>query len=218
MSRNVNEWVDLVPPEISSFLLTSTPVSWLNHACDNLPILLIDHANCEKKAASTAISLMFRYSEEAEICYRMSRLAREELRHYEQVLKLINARKIELKLLKPSRYASTLMANVSKEEPNRLPELLIVGGIIEARSCERFAALIPYLEKINENDLAKFYSGLLASEARHFKHYLDLAKQYSSDVFTDVEFNERVTIILTKESELILQPDKNFHFHSGKPV
>lgn len=218
MNRKVSDWVDLVPPEISSFLLTSTPASWLNHACDNLPVLLIDHANCEKKAASTAISLMFRYSEEAEICYRMSRLAREELRHYEQVLKLINAREIQLKLFKPSRYASTLMAHVSKEEPNRLPELLIVGGIIEARSCERFAALIPYLEKNNEFTLAKFYSGLLASEARHFKHYLDLAKQYSSDVFTDVEYNERVTFFLTKESELILQPDKNFHFHSGMPV
>jgi tRNA-(ms[2]io[6]A)-hydroxylase len=148
----------------------------------------------------------------------MSRLAREELRHYEQVLKLINARKIELKLLKPSRYASTLMAHVSKEEPNRLPELLIVGGIIEARSCERFAALIPYLEKNNEFTLAKFYSGLLASEARHFERYLELAKQYSSEVFTDVEFNEKVAFFLSKDSELILRADENFQFHSGVPV
>ncbi|MBT8141213.1 MAG: tRNA-(ms[2]io[6]A)-hydroxylase [Gammaproteobacteria bacterium] len=207
-----------VPVAISEFLHCLTPDAWLQTACTKLPELLIDHANCEKKAASTAISLMFRYSEKADICYRMSRLAREELRHYEQVLKIIQQRNIQLTILKPSRYAGSLMQHVAFEEPHRLPELLIVGGIIEARSCERFAALIPYLDQNDESELAKFYRGLLASEARHFEHYLELAKTYSADVFSSEEFDQKVQFLLDQEAQLIQAVDSEFHFHSGKPV
>ena len=208
----------LVPQAIQDFLNVKTPESWLNKAIQSLPVLLIDHANCEKKAASTALRLMFRYSEETDICYRMSRLAREELRHYEQVLKIIQERNISLVSLSPSRYAATLMQCVSKSEPQRISESLIVGGIIEARSCERFASLIPWLEAAGETKLAKFYSGLLASEARHFMHYLDLAKSYSVNVFTDSQFSARVEFFLEKEASLILSEDEHFHFHSGVPV
>ena len=161
---------------------------------------------------------MFRYSEEPELCYRMSRLAREELRHYEQVLKLIQERDIELVSLTPSRYAATLMQGVSKAEPQRITESLIVGGIIEARSCERFARLVPYLESVGENKLAKFYSGLLVSEARHFEHYLELARKYSLELYSQAEFNQRVEFFLAKEKELIETPDTDFHFHSGIPT
>ena len=206
-----------VPSAISDFLHCETPRSWLETACTRLPELLIDHANCEKKAASTALSLLFRYSEETDICFRMSRLAREELRHYEQVLKIIQQREIELYLIKPSRYAASLMERVSKNEPHRLPELLIVGGIIEARSCERFAALVPYLQEKGEDGLAKFYAGLLASEARHFKHYLELARKYAKDVYSSDELEQKVHLFLAKEAELILSKDEEFHFHSGVP-
>ena len=208
----------IVPPAIFNFLKTETPDLWLEKAIQSLPVLLIDHANCEKKAASTALRLMFRYSEEPELCYRMSRLAREELRHYEQVLKLIQERDIELVSLIPSRYAATLMQCVSKEEPQRIIEILIVGGIIEARSCERFARLIPYLEVAGEVKLAKFYSGLLASEARHFKHYLELAKNYSLEKYSQHEFELRVEFFLSKEKELIESSDPDFNFHSGVPA
>ena len=217
-SSQIDSRKSLVPEAILKFLKVETPMTWLQLALQSLPVLLIDHANCEKKAASTALRLMFRYSEETEICYRMSRLAREELRHYEQVLKIINERDIKLVSLTPSRYAATLMQGVSKSEPQRITESLIVGGIIEARSCERFARLVPYLESVGENKLAKFYSGLLASEARHFEHYLELARKYSSELYSETEFNQRVEFFLSKEKELIESPDSEFHFHSGMPV
>ena len=206
-----------VPQEILAFLQCETPKSWLEKAVQSLPVLLIDHASCEKKAASTALRLMFRYSEEAEICYRMSRLAREELRHYEQVLKIIQERNIELISLTPSRYAASLMSHVSREEPKRIMESLIVGGIIEARSCERFARLVPYLKLAGEDKLAKFYSGLLASEARHFEHYLELAQKYSAEQYSQEAFDQRVAFFLSKEKELIESTDDEFHFHSGLP-
>jgi len=208
---------NIVPKPISDFLKLETPRAWLDKAIQNLPILLIDHANCEKKAASTALSLMFRYSEEVDVCYRMSRLAREELRHYEQVMKIIQERGIEMQLLTPSRYASGLMKHVSKDEPQRITESLIVGGIIEARSCERFASLIPYLEELGEIKLAKFYAGLLASEARHFEHYLELARKYSNNIFTSEQFELRVAFFLSEEKKLIESFDPDFHFHSGLP-
>ena len=206
-----------VPEKILEFLDCETPRAWLEIAVQSLPILLIDHASCEKKAASTALRLMFRYSEEAEICYRMSRLAREELRHYEQVLKIIQERNIKLISHTPSRYAASLMSHVSREEPKRIMESLIVGGIIEARSCERFARLVPYLKSVREAKLAKFYSGLLASEARHFEHYLELARKYSAEKFSQEAFDQRVAFFLSKEKELIESTDDEFHFHSGLP-
>lgn len=211
----------IVPVEILEFLHCETPQLWLEKAVSNLDVLLIDHANCEKKAASTALSLMFRYDCYSDICYRMSRLAREELRHYEQVLKIIEQRKFKLRPIKPSRYAGGLHKYLAKAEPERLPELLIIGGIIEARSCERFAQIIPYLEYRKENDLAKFYRGLLASEARHFQHYLSLAEQYwTINKLTEkneITFSDKVQDFLTIENELILSEDKDFNFHSGKP-
>ncbi len=206
---------NLVPSGISEFLLCETPQEWLELAVERLDELLIDHANCEKKAASTALSLMFRYDCYADICYRMSRLAREELRHYEQVLKIIEQRQIKLKPVKPSRYAGGLHQHVAKFDPQRLPELLIIGGIIEARSCERFARIIPYLESAEELELAKFYRGLLASEARHFQHYLELARKYWKDNELTGPFSEKVKDFLSIERELIMSSDISFNFHSG---
>ncbi len=217
-SSQIDSRKSLVPEAILKFLKVETPMTWLQLALQSLPVLLIDHANCEKKAASTALRLMFRYSEETEICYRMSRLAREELRHYEQVLKIINERDIKLVSLTPSRYAATLMQGVSKAEPQRITESLIVGGIIEARSCERFARLVPMLESVGEDKLAKFYSGLLASEARHFEHYLELAQKHSTELYSQDEFKQRVEFFLSKEKELIQSHDSEFHFHSGLPI
>jgi len=211
-----------VPVHILEFLHCETPQQWLDRVIVNLDTLLIDHANCEKKAASTAINLMFRYDCLPDICYRMSRLAREELRHYEQVLKIINNRGIKLRPVTPSRYAGGMHKVLAKFEPQRLPELLMIGSIIEARSCERFAQVIPILHSENENDLAKFYRGLLASEARHFQHYLELAEHYwKTKKLTDktgIRFSEKLNQYLSIEAELILSSDKAFNFHSGIPI
>jgi len=90
---------------IYQFLLCQTPDAWVDCALENQKILLIDHCNCEKKAANTAISLIFRYTERRELLLKMSKLAREELRHFEQVLSIMKQRNIEYSHLSASRYA-----------------------------------------------------------------------------------------------------------------
>ncbi|MEM8561709.1 MAG: tRNA-(ms[2]io[6]A)-hydroxylase [Pseudomonadota bacterium] len=200
--------VDISP--ILGFLYCPTPQRWVDWAMQHQEILLIDHANCEKKAASTALNLMYRYVEHPSLLNRLSRLAREELRHFEQVLALMQARGIRYPQLSASRYAGELRQLVREQEPHRLVDTLIVGAIIEARSCERFAALVPALDE----ELADFYGSLLKSEARHFTDYLKLAEGVASKAAVEV----RLPMFLQCEQELIESPDSAFRFHSGVPV
>lgn len=201
---------DITP--IHNFLLCKTPTAWLDKAVSELDILLIDHAHCEKKAAATAVKLMFRYPERIELLKKLSQLTREEVLHFEQVLEFVEKRGIKYRAIKPSRYAAGLHQFASKDEPQRLIDGLIIGAIIEARSCERFAALVPCLKK-SEPQLSKYYHFLLKSESRHFMDYLDLAKEYSQQ-----DIASRVDFFLQKEKELIETPDPLFRFHSGIPV
>ena len=147
---------------VSSFLGTPTPESWVEAAVDRVPELLLDHANCELKAASTALGIIYRFPDRAALVDRMSRLAREELRHFEQVRQIMQDRNLAFERLSASRYAGQLRAAVSHSGPQAIADLLIVGALIEARSCERFAVLAPRLDA----SLSRFYQGLLASEAR----------------------------------------------------
>ena len=149
---------------INQFLLCETPDAWVQSALQHQALLLLDHANCEKKAASTALTLMYRYVGDFEMMHKMSRLAREELRHYEQVMAIMETRGIAYEQITPCRYASELRKPVRTHEPARFIDTLIVGAIIEARSCERFAKVAPYLDE----ELQKFYLSLLKSEARHY--------------------------------------------------
>ena len=119
----------------------ATPELWYVAAAANLRTLLIDHANCEKKAAGTALSLLYRYVDKPDLLRRMSRLAREELRHYEQVLSTMDALRLEYGHLTPSRYAGAMRASIRTSEPGRLVDTLLVGAVVEARSCERFEGL-----------------------------------------------------------------------------
>ncbi len=192
--------------EIHDFLPCRTPQKWIDNALENQDLLLIDHAHCEKKAASTALSLMYRYVDNSDLLNKMSRLAREELRHFEQVLAIMNRRGVDYGHLTPARYAAGLRQAVRTEDPGRLVDVLIVGAIIEARSCERFAALAPFLD----DKLADFYNGLLKSEARHYQDYLKLAVQANGG-----PVDERVGEFLAIEKELIEAPDSEFRFHSG---
>lgn len=201
-----------VPENIAAFLDTPTPDEWIEEARNRLPELLLDHANCELKAASTALAFIYRYPEKTALVTRMSRLAREELRHFEQVRKIMQEMSLPFEQLSASRYAGSLRDAVRKNEPERLLDLLLVGALIEARSCERFAALIPHLP----DNLGKFYAGLLDSEARHFEHYLGFAR---SEVQLDEDaFNQRLGELKALEAELISTPDKQFRFHSGSPA
>jgi tRNA-(ms[2]io[6]A)-hydroxylase len=204
--------VALIPEAIDRFLENRTPEPWIREACVRLPELLHDHANCELKAASTALGFIYRYPEKALLAHRMSRLAREELRHFEQVRKILNDMDVPFEHVSASRYAGTLRKAVRQEEPGRLLDMLIVGALIEARSCERFAALVPHLPQ----DLARFYAGLLASEARHFEHYLHFARQECA--VDAAEFDRRLEELKALEAELIESPDPQFRFHSGIPL
>ncbi len=201
-----------VPDSIASFFDTPTPPEWLDEASRRIPELLLDHANCELKAASTALGFIYRYSDRTALTHQMSRLAREELRHFEQSRKIMEEMEIPFQRLSASRYAGKLRQAVRRDEPEHLLDMLLVGALIEARSCERFAALVPRLPE----NLSKFYAGLLSSEARHFEHYLELAKK-EVDV-SDEDFDNRLAELKTLEAELILEPDDQFRFHSGTPA
>ncbi|MCR8913927.1 tRNA-(ms[2]io[6]A)-hydroxylase [Marinobacter panjinensis] len=192
--------------EIHDFLPCRTPRQWIDNALANQDLMLIDHAHCEKKAASTALSLMYRYVDNTDLLNKMSRLAREELRHFEQVLAIMKKRGVRYDHLTPARYAAGLRKEVRAEDPGRLVDVLIVGAIIEARSCERFAALAPHLD----DKLSDFYNGLLKSEARHYRDYLALAEQAAGGPVGD-----RIGIFLELEKQLIESPDTKFRFHSG---
>jgi tRNA-(ms[2]io[6]A)-hydroxylase len=196
-------------PDIHDFLGCRTPDAWITAALADQQTMLIDHKNCEFKAASTALSLMAKYSTYVDLLNAMSRLAREELVHHEQVLRIMKRRKIGLRPVSAARYASGLRKVVRTHEPFKLVDTLVVGAFIEARSCERFEALVPHLDE----ELGKFYFGLLKSEARHFQNYLKLAYQYG-DV-RDVD--QAIVRVRAAEQALIESPDTEFRFHSGVP-
>ena len=202
----------VVPEPIAEFLDTATPREWLDAASQRLPEMLLDHANCELKAASTALGFLYRYPDRTRLAQRMSRLAREELRHFEQVRSIMEEMDIPFERLSASRYAGGLRDEVRDDEPHKLLGLLLVGALIEARSCERFAVLAPLLPE----RLGKFYNGLLASEARHFEHYIAFAKS-ECDIDAD-EINARLEELKAIEAKLISDPDPQFRFHSGKPA
>ena len=201
-----------LPENIAAFFDTPTPDSWLLEAGARVPELLLDHANCELKAASTALGFLYRYPDRTDLAQRMSRLAREELRHFEQVRSIMADMQVPFERLTASRYAGGLRSAVREDEPYKLLDMLLVGALIEARSCERFARLAPTLPP----RLEKFYSGLLASEARHFEHYIAFAK--SETGIDDAEIDARLTELKEIEAQLITDPDPLFRFHSGTPV
>ena len=199
---------------VREFLTVDTPAAWFQAAADNLPVLLMDHANCEKKAASTALSMMYRYIEYPHLLQKMSSLAREELRHFEQVLELMTDYGIVYEQINSGRYAQGLHQLVSKNEPRRLVDVLICGAVVEARSCERFAGLGQVLpEKVSA-----LYRSLLNSEARHFREYLALAEEVNHQSGGYEVFGARVNDFLAADAELVTTADSQLRFHSGVPA
>lgn len=192
--------------EIKQFLGSETPDAWVQNALNNQDLMLIDHAHCEKKAATTALNLINRYPHDDDLLHKMSRLAREELRHFEQVLKFIKKRKLRYTNLTASRYAAKLREHVRSHEPGKLADILIIGAFIEARSCERFAKIAPLLDE----DLSEFYVSLLKSESRHYQDYLSLAGKYEKK-----DLQGRVAYFREIENKLISDADEQFRFHSG---
>jgi tRNA-(ms[2]io[6]A)-hydroxylase len=198
---------------LDDILLAPTPASWVDHAVDHWRDLLLDHANCEKKAASTALSLLFAYPEDRRLAAALSRLAREELRHFETVQRLMESLGVAHARQRPGRYGAGLRGVVRTAGPGRKLDLLLVGALIEARSVERFRLLAPRLPE----PVSELYSSLERSEARHFELYLDLAT--SADASADhAEAARRLAAIAAREAELATEPDDTFRFHSGAPI
>ena len=153
-------------------LASRTDPGWVDAAARDLPALLVDHAHCEKKAASTALGLLFRYPDVAPLQRPLSELAREELQHFELVLAVLASRGIAFGRLDATPYAAGLREAVRDREPLRLLDTLLCCAFIEARSCERMTLLA---ERLPDAELASFYRDLLAAEARHHAVYVDLA-------------------------------------------
>lgn len=249
---------ELLTP-IHAFLGCKTPQAWIELARrpEHLPTLLIDHANCELKAAQSAMLLIRRYAvdeesgkallawlkpyedftyrqigdwhqlaeqnrltkamlprtesaQQSELIEKMVLLIKEELHHFFQVLEILEARGIDYQHLTSSRYARGLFREVRTHEPATLVDKLICGAFIEARSCERFAALAAVVD----DDLSRFYTSLLRSEARHYQDYLTLAQNYASPA----EIEQRIADFRICEANLIQQPDSQLRFHSGVPL
>ena len=190
----------------ASILAAPTPGAWVEDALAHRSQLLLDHANCEKKAASTALALMFAYAEDRPLALALSRLAREELRHFEQVLRVMDALGVPFARQRPGRYAQALRGALRSAEPGRKLDLLLMSALIEARSAERFALLAPRLSL----PLAALYSELGGSEARHFGLYVGFARASAP-----AAWRTRLATLAAYEAELATAPDRSLRFHSG---
>jgi tRNA 2-(methylsulfanyl)-N6-isopentenyladenosine37 hydroxylase len=195
-----------------NILAAPTPAAWVDAACEHWRELLIDHANCEKKAASSALALIFAYPEDRELSAALSRLAREELRHFEQVAQLMRRLRVSFERQRPGRYAAGLRAALRPHEPARKLDLMLAGALIEARSSERFALLAPRLPE----PMGSFYAHLGQCEARHFQLYLRLA-QRAAAAADPVQLPARLAALAAVEAELISASDQQLRFHSGPP-
>jgi len=193
-------------------LLTATPSAWTDAAVERWAQLLNDHASCEKKAASTALALMFAYPEDRALAAALSRLAREELRHFEQVQQTMQAAGVAFERQKPARYATELRRRAAPADPARKLDLLLIGALIEARSCERFELLAPRLPA----PLGQFYGRLAIAEARHCGQYLAFARE--RDGAGALGWRARLQCLAELEAQLATSPDAQFRFHSGPPL
>jgi tRNA 2-(methylsulfanyl)-N6-isopentenyladenosine37 hydroxylase len=188
-------------------LKCDTPPRWLQQVDADLPSILIDHAHCENKAAGTALNLIFAYVEDAELCREMTEIVNEELEHFHMVLALLGRRGIRFRRLTPSSYGRELNDLVRRQEPQRAVDRLLVAGIIEARSCERFHLLAQH---VKDAELADFYGSLFESEARHHTTYTRLAKHFAPE---NVVMN-RLDELAELEAAIITRGEERPRMHS----
>jgi len=188
-------------------LQSETGQRWLRQVDEHLDEILIDHAHCEKKAAGTAMNLMFAYVEDEELCREMRRIVKEELDHFEQVRALLQSRGIRFRRLKPSSYGKRLHGQIRKLEPGRAVDRLLIASLIEARSCERFDLLRQHLDDMQ---LVDFYGSLFESEARHHSTYVELARHFQPPEIVD----RRLTELSAAEARIIAEGDSMPRVHS----
>jgi tRNA 2-(methylsulfanyl)-N6-isopentenyladenosine37 hydroxylase len=188
------------------FLKQPTSIAWVEQALAHLDIVLLDHSHCERKAAGVALNLMFRYPSYAKLVRMLTAIACEELEHFELVNQWLERRGIPMGPLPAPPYGASLNAHIRRQEPERLLDTLLVSGLIEARSHERLGLLAQYCP---DEELAKFYRTLMASEARHYGVYWVLANTYCEADAVQNRLEELSTI----ESNLLetLQPSPRIH-------
>lgn len=188
-------------------LHSATSPHWLDSVRAQLDEVLIDHAHCEKKAAGVAMNLIFAYVDRVELVRSLTEIVNEELDHFQQVLALLERRGIAFRRLTPSRYGQQLHELIRKTEPQRAVDRLLVAGLIEARSCERFALLS---QSIDDAELAEFYGSLFESEARHHATYVQFACQFAPRA----EVMARLAELAEAEAALIATPALPARMHS----
>ena len=193
-------------PSKIKFLQQPTSTAWVEQAIAHLDTVLLDHSHCECKAAGVALNLIFRYPSSPQLVRTLTAIAQEELEHFEQVNQWLERRGVPLAPLSSPPYAAGLKAQVRRQEPGRMLDSLLVAGLIEARSHERLGLLAAHCP---EPELAQFFHGLMASEARHYGIYWTLATAY----FERDEVDQRLQELATVESDLLstLHPHPRIH-------
>ncbi len=184
-----------------------TSSAWVEQAISNLDTILLDHAQCERKAAGVALNLIFRYPSNAKMVRDLTKIAREELEHFEQVNQWLERRNISMRPLTPPPYGAGLKAQIRPQEPHRFLDSLLISGLIEARSHERLGLLAQHCPEL---ELAKFYRSLMASEARHYGAYWILADTY----FDRNIFMQRLEELAIVESDLLATLHSEPRVHS----
>ncbi len=186
-------------------LATATDEAWIEAAIENVPRLLADHAHCEMKAASNAMSLAVRHGDRPELVAALIALAEEELAHFRRVHDILVARGIPLGNPPVDPYAAELRRAASALPPLRpksvLVDRLLVGALIEARSCERFRILS---ERAPEPSLRELYRELLASEAGHYRTFFDLAvREGARDGVDETTVRARLRALSSVEGAIV---------------
>ena len=172
-------------------LKSATPLAWVQRVEEHLEEVLVDHAHCEKKAAGTALNLVFSYVEHVPVATRLADVVKEELDHFQQVLALIAARGMNFRGQPQSSYGLRLAEHIRRKEPGKVIDRMIVAALIEARSCERFLLLRDHLK---DRELAAFYGSLLESEGRHHGLYLRLAAHFAPEEVVRTRLEELAAI------------------------
>lgn len=189
-------------------LYSETPVEWVERIEEHLEEVLIDHAHCEKKAAGTAMNLIFSYVEHVEFVTPLSLIVEEELLHFRQVLEILERRGIRFRKQDPSGYGRKLVELARREEPGKIVDRCLIAGLIEARSCERFAVLRDHLK---DRELAEFYGTLFESEARHHSTYVQFAKQFAPEE----EVRARLHELSKQEAAIVAERDPWVRLHNS---
>ena len=194
--------------------------TWVAAALADLPTLLVDHAHCERKAAQTALRFMAQHADWEALVMPLSRLAREELVHFERVLRELEHRELPFRSLAAANYAAGLMAalrpistprtgpgTIRTWQGERTVDEMLVVALIEARSHERFVRLAAATDDVRLKDL---YEDLLAAEERHGSLYLELAEEAAG-----ADVSERLAVLSAHEAQVLARPDQPIRMHAG---